>query len=65
MRQKQFLWHIRPGFSVVDVMRAFRDHGIHALKVYDSQISTRKNLGSKAVRITVTVEHDGIPERGS
>ena len=56
MRTKEFVWHVRPGVSVVDVMRAFKEHGVGALRVYDSTIHVKKNLGSKAVRIKITVE---------
>lgn len=55
MRQKQFAWHLAPGFSVIDAMKAFRDNGTHAVEMYD-EISVRPKKGWKRVVITVSVE---------
>lgn len=55
MRQKQFTWHLAPGFSVIDAMVAFKDFGVHAIENHE-EISVLAKKGWKRVKITVSVE---------
>lgn len=55
MRQKQFAWHLAPGFSVVNAMTAFKDFGVYAVENYE-EISVRAKKGWKRVKITISIE---------
>lgn len=56
MRQKHFLWHTAPGFTVIQATNAFRDHGLDALNIYADQLQVRRRKGWSPVRITVTAQ---------
>lgn len=57
MREKEFVWHLAPGFTVHNVIVAFRDHGVAALQNHD-EISVRPRKGWKRVRIRLSVERE-------